>query len=162
MALMLEELRLNPVFATIAMGQSTPYPGEGRQKCDLYFGEPLEWVVEAKMARFRGDNGKPDDTSLKDLLSPYPTDRSALTDAVKLAGSDFDCNKAVLIYGFEYPDRPLEPAIHAFERLAAERVELGPRVAALLGELVHPVHGSGAVFGWEIRDLIAQDRPIRG
>lgn len=102
------------------------------------------------MARFRGDNGKPDDTSLKDLLSPYPSDRSALTDAVKLARSGFVCRKAVLMYGFEYLDRPLEPAVHAFERLASELVELGPRVQAPLDELVHPVHASGAVFGWEV------------
>lgn len=150
MALMVAELRSDPALAGLAMGQSLPYPGQGRQKCDLFFGEPLEWVVEAKMARFRGDNGKPDDTALKDLLSPYPADRSALTDAVKLAESGFECHRAVLIYGFEYQDRALEPAIHAFERLASELVELGPRVQAPLGELVHPVHASGAAFGWEV------------
>lgn len=153
MALMLAELRSASPLAGMAMGQFIPYPGKGRQRCDLFFGEPPEWVVEAKMARFRGDNGKPDDTSLKDLLSPYPADRSALTDAVKLAHSGFDCGKAILIYGFDYSNRPLEPAIHAFELLASEVVELGRRVQAPLGDLVHPVHAFGAVFGWEIREL---------
>ena len=133
------------------MGQFAPYPDQPRQKCDLYFGDPLEWVVEAKMARFRGDNGKPDDTSLKDLLSPYPSDRSALTDATKLARSGFPCGKAILIYGFNYPDRPLEPAIHAFERLALERVDLGTRIASPIDDLVHPVDAGGTVFGWEVR-----------
>jgi len=33
------------------MGQSIPYAEEPRQKCDLFFGDPPEWVVEAKMAR---------------------------------------------------------------------------------------------------------------
>jgi hypothetical protein len=154
MALMLTELRSEPAFSGVAMGQSLPYPGDGRQKCDLFFGDPLEWVVEAKMARFRGDNGKPDDTSLKDLLSPYPADRSALTDAVKLARPAFGCRKAVLIYGFEYVDRPLEPAIHAFERLASELVELGAPVQAPLEDLVHPVHATGAVFGWEVASRV--------
>src|SRR5207247_1868611 len=69
--------------------QFIPYPALLRQKCDLGIGSPLEWVIEIKMARFRGDNGKPDDTALKDLLSPYESDRSALTDCVKLANSSF-------------------------------------------------------------------------
>ena len=56
-----------------------------------------------------------------------------------------------MIYGFEYPDRPLEPAIHALERLASEQVELGVRVTAPLRDLVHIVHASGMVFAWEVR-----------
>jgi hypothetical protein len=69
MALTLAELDLERLGLTDA-GQFAPYPNAPRQKCDVWFGLPLEWVVEAKMARFRGDNGKPDDTALKDLLSP--------------------------------------------------------------------------------------------
>jgi hypothetical protein len=150
MALMLAELAAEPAFARIPFGQAIPYPGQGRQRCDLWVGDPLQWVLEVKMARFRGDNGKPDDTAIKDLLSPYPSDRSALTDTLKLATSGFTCRKAMMIYGFDYSDRPLEPAIHAFERLAAEHVHLGPRAQTPIGELVHPVHRHGTVFGWEI------------
>jgi len=58
-------------------GQSLPYPGASREKADLWIGDPPEWVIEVKMARFFGDNGKPDDTAIKDLLSPYESDRSA-------------------------------------------------------------------------------------
>jgi hypothetical protein len=112
----------------------------------------VAWAIEVKMARFRGDNGKPDDTSLKDLLSPYEADRSALTDTVKLARAGFGGRTAVLIYGFDYPDRPLDPAIAAFETLARERVALGERIAAALPRLVHPVHANGRVFGWEVRE----------
>jgi hypothetical protein len=150
MRLMLTELAADPLFAGVPAGQSIAYPGEGRQKCDLWIGDPPHWVLEVKMARFRGDNGKPDDTAIKDLLSPYPSDRSALTDTLKLATSGFTCRKAMMIYGFDYPDRPLEPAIHAFERLAAERVHLGCRVQAPIKELVHPVHNQGVVYAWEI------------
>lgn len=57
-----------------------------------------------------------------------------------------------MIYGFESDDRPLEPAIAAFEVLARERVRLGARHRAAMGALVHPVHSAGAVFGWEITE----------
>jgi hypothetical protein len=116
----------------------------------LFIGDPLEWVIEVKMARLRGDNGKPDDTSVKDILSPYDSDRSALTDCLKLSTSMFSCSKAVVIYGFDYPDRTLDPLIAAFEALATRSVELGPRETTAMGPLVHPVHATGRVFGWEI------------
>jgi hypothetical protein len=149
-ALMLAELRKLDPYSSLACGQFLPYPDAPRQKCDLWVGAPVEWAVEIKMARFKGDNGKPDDTALKDLLSPYESDRSALTDTVKLARSGFPGRRAMLIYGFEFDDRPLEPAIAAFEILAGERVKLGARHRAAMGPLVHPVHSKGAVFGWEI------------
>lgn len=149
-ALMLAELRKIDPYSSLACGQFLPYPDAPRQKCDLWVGEPVEWAVEIKMARFKGDNGKPDDTALKDLLSPYESDRSALTDTVKLARSGFPGRRAMLIYGFEFDDRPLEPAIAAFEILAGERVKLGACHRAAMGPLVHPVHSKGAVFGWEI------------
>src|SRR5262245_25706280 len=38
--------------------QFVPYPAFPRQKCDVGIGAPLEWVVEVKMARLRGDNNK--------------------------------------------------------------------------------------------------------
>jgi hypothetical protein len=50
------------------------------QRCDLGLGNPLEWVIEVKVVRPRGDNGKADGY-LQDLLSPYESDHSALTDA---------------------------------------------------------------------------------
>lgn len=58
-----------------------PYP-TGRQRCDLCIGSPSswEWAVEIKMLRLMGDNGKPNDNMLMHILSPYPNDRSALTD----------------------------------------------------------------------------------
>lgn len=124
-----------------------PYPAS-RQKCDLLLGE---WAIEIKMARPNGDNGKPDDTSIKDILSPYESDRSAVSDAVKLAGTTLAARKAVVIYGFECPRRPLIAIIEAFEVLASRRTVLGPRCYAPLGSLCHPVHQAGAVFGWEVR-----------
>ena len=63
-----------------------PYPGS-RLKCDLGMGNPTHWAIEVKMARAFGDNGKLDDTYVKDLLSPYASDHSALMDIAKLRAS---------------------------------------------------------------------------
>lgn len=89
---------------------------------DWLLGNPLEWAIEIKMSRPNGDNGKPDDTAIKDILSPYSADRSALTDCVKLADADLPCRRAILIYGFDDPRRPLVEVIEAFETLARSRV----------------------------------------
>lgn len=128
--------------------------------CDLVCdGDPL--AVEVKMARPNGDNGKPDDTSIKDVLSPYESDRSAVSDCIKLARYAFEGKRAILIYGFEdiHGRRPLEGIIEAFEILAEAklknvRASLGDRVFAAVSGLVHPVHQSGGVFSWEIKSGI--------
>jgi hypothetical protein len=130
------------------------YPGS-RQKCDLCIGRhpDWEWVIEIKMLRLMGDNGKPNDNMLMHILSPYPGDRSALTDCPKLLSSGLRGRKAVVIYGFDYPGLPMDPAIDAFEVLAQRLVKLGPRIVGSYSDLVHPVHREGRVFGWEVADL---------
>ena len=125
------------------------YPGS-KQTCDWFLGSPPEWAIEIKMARPNGDNGKPDDTAIKDILSPYASDRSAIADTIKLAESTLACRLAILIYGFDDVRRLLESIISAFETLARARVRLGARCDASLGELVHPVHRTGRVYAWEI------------
>lgn len=136
------------------------YPGT-RQRCDLVVGRPPIWAVEIKMARAFGDNAKLDDTYLKDLLSPYPQDHSALGDAVKLASSGFTCRKAVLVYGFEYKARPLLPALEALELLMRNLVDVGHAEVAAFTDLVHPVHSSGAVYAWEVRGRTVNPRSER-
>jgi hypothetical protein len=149
--LALDQLELMPRYRGASLGQFDPYPGAPRQKVDVWIGEPREWVIEVKMARFVGDNGRLDDMAVKDLLSPYSADHSAVTDCTKLANSAFDCGKAMLIYGFESELRPLEVVIAAFERLASVDVELGSRNQAPFAPLVHPHHSQGRLFGWEVR-----------
>lgn len=135
-----------------------PYSGS-RQTCDIVL--PAEWMIEVKMARFYGDNNKPDDTSLKDILSPFEVDRSAVTDCAKLARTIGPERKAMVIYGFDAPGRPLVVAINAFETLAARSVKLGPRVTSGYSDLVHPVHWQGAAFGWEIGGLLSEQQPSK-
>ena len=129
------------------------YPTNPRWKCDLCLGaEPVwDWAIEVKMARFVGDNGKDNDNILMHILSPYPSHRSALTDCQKLHQSGFKGSKAVLIYGFDHDAWPLDPAIEAFEALAATKVKLGSRQTSSFSGLIHPVHTKGRVFAWEIK-----------
>jgi hypothetical protein len=102
------------------------------------------------MIRAYGDNGKPDDNYVKDILSPYPADHSALSDAAKLRFSTLQCRKAVLLYGFEYPDRPLKPLIHALEALLEADGPIGVRSERGFTELIHPIHLQGSVVAWEV------------
>jgi hypothetical protein len=139
-----------------AYGESVPYPALKRQRCDLCLGEApnWEWNIEVKLLRFLGDNGQPNDNILMHILSPYPAHRSAVTDCEKLLSSGFAGRKAILIYGFEHDEWPLEPAIEAFEALARLRVRLGLRTEGSFSKLVHPVHSNGRVFAWEIEPLV--------
>jgi hypothetical protein len=141
----------DPVYA--ALETHLAYPSAPKQKCDWCWkcanGDRL--YIEAKMMRLMGDNGKPNDNILCHILSPYPQQRSALTDCVKLANSGFDGQLAVMIYGYEYPGYPLDPVIEAFETLAGKRVNLSAPCKAVFSSLIHPVHRQGAVYAWNVR-----------
>jgi hypothetical protein len=151
-ALVMAELaRAHPAtYGAVQTG--VPYPNAPRQKCDLLIArsDGRSWAIEVKMLRFMGDNGKPNDNMLMHILSPYPKHRSALTDCTKLVGSGFEEPYALLIYGYDYGDWPMEPAVEAFEQLAQYRVQLGRRNFASFDRLIHPVHQRGGVFVWEI------------
>jgi hypothetical protein len=136
--------------AVYASARPVSYP-TSRLQCDLGIGDPLDWAIEVKMIRALGDNGKPDDTYLHEVLSPYESDHSALSDATKLRRSAFQCRRAILAYGYDYPARPLEPVLHALEVLLRDSGDVGQRAQEEFGELVHPVHTRGRVIAWEVR-----------
>lgn len=140
---------LSPSCHAAAKAQvSVPYPCVARQRCDVVL--PGQWALEFKLLRFLGDNGKQNGNMLTHILSPYPSDRSALTDCDKLAASGFPERRAIVIWGYDYERWPMDPAIEAFELLAERRQPLGPRVEATFAGLVHPVHAAGRVFAWEL------------
>ena len=149
---------LKPALYRGRVSLGVPYPEMLRQKCDLCIGpqEPYDWAVEIKLLRFLGDNGKANDNILMHLLSPYAQHRSALTDCTKLRQSALGRQKALIIYGYDSQEWPLEPAVEAFEILAGRRSVLGPRLSGEFRGLVHPVHTSGAVFGWELLAVAEQ------
>jgi hypothetical protein len=66
--------------------------------------------------------------------------------------SGFLGRKTIIIFGYDYHGWPMDPAIEAFETLAAQRVALGVRHEAAYDHLVHPTHEHGRVFAWEATD----------
>lgn len=151
-SLVMSQLSHQAAQAYDSYAVSVPYPQLLRQRCDLCIGttDKWTWAVEVKMLRLLGDNGKPNDNMLMHILSPYPAHRSAVSDCEKLATSGFAARKAILIYGYDYEDWPLEPVIAAFETLAQRQVRLGDRCEAPFANLIHPIHQRGAVFAWEL------------
>ena len=127
-----------------------PYRDGSRARCDLVLTAPERWAVEMKMLRLMGDNGKPNDNMLMHILSPYPAHRSALTDFVKLRGSGLSGRKAILVFGYDHPALPMDPAIDALDLLAESCVQIVDRAVAQFDGLIHPTFTHGRVFGWEI------------
>ena len=139
-----------PHYSSYRLG--VPYADGTRQACDVCLGSPVswEWAIKVKMLRVMGDNGKLNDNMLMHILSPYPAHRSALTDCTKLTASQLGAHKAILIYGYDYPGWPMDPAVEAFETLASQQVKLASHAVASFGGLIHPVHQRGRVFGWQV------------
>lgn len=112
------------------------------------------WTILFRFVRLRGEDGSPDVSAIRDLLLPFGTRRSVVTQCERLAVADGLSRAALLICGFESADEltgyPLASTIEAFEVLAKARVELGQWHESNLGELVHPVHRRGRVFAWEV------------
>ncbi len=150
-SLLLNETRhANPGWIT-ELHYSVPYAAGSRQRCDAHVvTADGELFVEGKLLRLKGDNGKPNDNMLMHILSPYPQHRSALTDCLKLSRSQFGGEKAIVVVGYGYTDIPLEPAIDAFERLAATLVDIGQRHEATFSGLCHRVHQEGRVMAWRV------------
>ena len=130
-----------------------PYPASA-QSCDLCLGNSpvYSWAFEIKALRLLGDKGHTgigrDDVSK--ILSPYPQQHSALMDCVKLVSSGLAHRQAIVIYAYDWPDFPALAVVEIFEMAAAQRVELGERVAHPFQGLIHPVHQQGVVYAWEL------------
>ena len=149
-------LVLSEIKSCGLMGEAFDYKPEvhypdGSKKCDLrLLHDDTRLYVEVKMMRKLRNNGDPEDYATAHILSPYSADRSALTDIDKLRNSGLHGPKAILIYGYDYDEFPLETVIDAFEQLADSK--LGNRVSASFAGLVHPFHTRGVVHGWLVRE----------
>jgi hypothetical protein len=115
---------------------------------------PLMWVVEFKLVRPFGDNGKEAEHWSENLLHPYSGNVSAIADCLKLRDSGFAERKAIVVFGYEHtpPRIDLDVAVRAFEKIASDVVglSLSARCSATAEGLVHPYHQQAKVFGWEI------------
>jgi len=131
--------------------RAVPYPLDKKKKCDLSLTSSTgKLFIEIKMMRLFGDNGKTNDNITMHILSPYPQQRSALTDIQKLKESGFDGERAIVIYGYDYDDYPLTTMIDCFEKLAAGDLHT-PGAHFEFDQLVHPIHKRGSVYGWMIK-----------
>ena len=122
-----------------------PYPDAPDQTCSLCIGAAPEWAfaAEVRMLRYVSEDGRLNDN----ILAHH---RAAVASCVRLAASPLGASKAVIIYGFDDRQWPLDPAIDGFERLARAKVELGSRCEAKFDNLWHPVYARGRAFGWTI------------
>lgn len=133
---------------------------EGGQRVDLLIeSAETEIPVEAKLLRFRYDNGNIDPNSFAKVFSPFPerTTSTLLTDTRKLTEAGFEESGGLL--GLYY-----EPVDESYERMTPEAVaekfaldanywydfEIETRGLAHFEGLRHPVHQQGAVVTWEI------------
>ncbi len=102
------------------------------------------WVLEVKIVRPFGDNGKPAENWSVNLLHPYPGNTSLLGDCLKLRALSREEGKAVVAIGYEHdpPQVNLEPLVQSFELIARNvlSIPLGDRVSVRRANLIHPVH----------------------
>jgi len=115
---------------------------------------PNEWAVEIKIARPFGDNGKEAENWSVNLLHPYAGNVSVLGDCLKLMDYSGPERRAVLVIGYEHvpPRIDLTPLVESFEAIAKYvlHIPLSGRVQERRAPLIHPVHQSVSVIGWEV------------
>ena len=130
---------------------------DSKDRCDYCIGTKprFDFAIEIKALRMLGDKGfvPQGRDSVSKILSPYPKDKSSITDCTKLIqGNLSDCS-IILIYAYDAPNHPMLDLIECFEVLAQRVVNLGPRHSSPFTDLVHPVHKDGAIFAWEVSAL---------
>jgi hypothetical protein len=115
---------------------------------------PNQWVLEFKLARPFGDNGKEAENWSVNLIHPYEGNVSLVGDCLKLQSLGGAERKAAIVVGYEHtpPKIPLSPLIGAFELIATKvaGVRLGSRVQIIQANLCHPVHQQFLVAAWEV------------
>jgi len=134
-----------------------PYPSSQR-RCDLLVQSGgVGLPVEAKLLRFRRDNGNTDPNMYKSVFSPFPerSSSSMLTDAKKLVESDFDQPTGLLGLYYEkedegYEQLRAETIAEKFEQDVSYWYDIDIEIAALetFDGLQHPHHQHGAVITW--------------
>ena len=160
-----EERQLEMVLDTLATNGSVPdhirrevsYPESGR-RCDLVVrSENREMPVEAKLLRFRLDNGNIDPNMYKSVFSPFPerSSSSLLTDARKLIESEFStpCGLLGIYYekeNEEYEQLRVNRIAEKFKQDVEYWFDLDIETVAVeqFEGLQHPHHQKGAVIGW--------------
>ncbi len=139
--------------------REVPYPDSGG-RCDLaVHAGGVRVPVEAKLLRFRRDDGGIDPTQYATVFSPFPEGDSAslLTDARALEGAAFDLPGGLLGLYYQTANEPYDAmdADALAEKLVRDAeywFDLDLRVCrvAEFDGLRHPHHQRGAVVTWEL------------
>tara|TARA_Y100000991_G_C21905036_1_gene319774 strand:- start:242 stop:823 length:582 start_codon:yes stop_codon:yes gene_type:complete len=133
------------------------YPNS-REECDLVIDGKL--AVEFKLLRPLGNNGKDDDKRwLIKILYPSYGNVSAIGDVLKLKQSGFSEKKVIALLTY-FPinnnevKEKIDTTLTCFEFILNEvyKVQLGERVSEKFNDLIHPVHNTGVLHCWEIKE----------
>ncbi|WP_439028430.1 transcriptional regulator [Haloarchaeobius sp. DT45] len=164
-----EEKQLEMILAEMAdsgarpdyIDTEEPYPGS-RRRCDLVIeGLDCRISVEAKLLRFRRDNGNIDPNMYKSVFSPFPEQRSSslLTDSRKLVDSGFELPSGLLGIYYEkdeeeYEQLTAEQIAEKFERDVEFWYDFDIETVAIekFDGLQHSHFGHGAVIAWILYD----------
>lgn len=127
------------------------YPND-RKRCDVVLNDNL--FIEVKAVRKMRNNGVHEEFLVNHILSPYGADKSFLTDTKKLLDSSFNGQKAVVMYGYDYPDFPIDLILGCFELLAEKYFcKLTEQYEHSFDGLIHPIHKKGKVKGYLLEIL---------
>jgi hypothetical protein len=153
--LVLAEMQTMDPAAYGSAAKEVPYD-KSDAACDLCVGRApggrsWAWGLEIKAARALRNNGQAAEENLKQLVSPFPEDRSALTDSTKVLSFEKADRCGLLVYGYDYAQRPLADLLRVLDVLIADRVQVLERVSAPFAGLIHPHHARGQVVGWWLR-----------
>ena len=127
------------------------YPND-RKRCDVVLNNNL--FIEVKAVRKMRNNGVHEEFLVNHILSPYEADKSFLTDTKKLLDSSFNGQKAVVMYGYDYPNFPIDLILGCFELLAEKYFcKLTGQYEHSFDGLIHPIHKKGKVKGYLLDNL---------
>lgn len=137
------------------------YPDQGLKSDVVIDAGDISLPVEAKLLRFRYDNGNIDPASFSKIFSPFPehSSSSLLTDAKKLYESEFEPSGGLLGLYYEEEDEVYDvmDADTIAEKFSRDvgywyDFEVETTNVAHFEGLQHPHHQRGAVITWRILD----------
>ncbi|MEN6292039.1 MAG: hypothetical protein ABFD07_08525 [Methanobacterium sp.] len=113
-----------------------------------------QWLIEFKIVRPYGDNGKEAENWSVNMLHPYSGNVSLIGDAIKLTSLNSLSRKGLFVIGYEHnPARiSLNPLLDSFEAIVRQviGINLGKRIEEKREGLVHPEHQVLRCIGWPI------------
>lgn len=115
---------------------------------------PDMWAIEFKIVRPFGNNGNSAEHWSSRLLHPYPGNKSSIGDIYRLENLQMNIRKGIVVVSYEHQPAQisLDPLLNSFELIASDvcGFHLSNRNQVTIPNLIHPIHQTAKVFGWEI------------